>query len=321
MEGIYTEKIMSKENECIVIPIPCYQKDIISGEIVGVVEDLCNYPDEIWQNNKLWENIDFEKKYFDEIIIQFPFDGWNRSMDIPEIFYSENLVNHTDILIYTPCYVPVFPEQDDAKLYEAMKVLVEQPAVMFSDKVILHSQKEMETYLSIADELTWKKFTEGWKKKFCVSDNQYTMKTHDANTEDVYERRKALVEKCGLPIEYVDKKVLLYHIGISSILKCGDQIIDRLKETITIITNNEDRLRCIFSPSENVFELERINYELWAKYCMFIDGLSDNASVFIDEGCNALSFVDIADGYYGDGDVVAHHCRNKGIPVMIRKVF
>ena len=123
----------------------------------------------------------------------------------------------------------------------------------------------------------------------------------------------------GFPNEFQGKKILLYHIGISSLLEHKENSIDRLRETISDIFSNDDRLKCIFSPNDNVYELEHIDNELWAEYKSFIEDLQKDQRVYLDEKSNALAFVDIIAGYYGDGDEVAHRCRNKGIPVMIRK--
>ena len=114
-------------------------------------------------------------------------------------------------------------------------------------------------------------------------------------------------------------KVLLYHIGISSLLKYKEHSIDRLKNTISDIKAHKDKLNCIFAPSLNVRELERINLGLWKKYLEFEKTIEDEGQIFVDKSGDVLKYIDIVDGYYGDGGEVAHKCRNRGIPVMLRK--
>ena len=331
MEGIYFDRTAGDQNECIVAPIPCYQKNL-DGEIVGVIEDESEYPEYLNQINKdqlrdavhlmeLWENTDFEKTYYDEIVIQFPFDGWNRSMTIPPQFCSDELTKHTDKLTYSPCLVPVFPEGGDAKLYQSLKTLVEQPTVIYSDAIILHSEQEKEAYRSIADELTGGKYTEYWNSKFSVVEREkIDNNCFDRNDEKIQSTLKIrkLID-LELPEEFSGKKILLYHIGISSLMQYKENAISRLKETVLDIIGNEDRIRCIFAPHTNVNELERIDPDFWEEYKIFEKALIDEGKIYIDKSGNALKYIDIVDGYYGDGDEVAHRCRNTGIPVMIRK--
>lgn len=334
MSDIYSDRILNPNNECSVIPIPCYQKDL-EDRIIGLVEDAENYPDEVAEKTlkrlgigdtalftKLWTVLDFKETYYDEIVIQFPFDSWNRSMTIPPQFCSDELVKHTDLLTYSPCLVPVFPEGGDAKLYTSLKTLVEQPTVIYSDTVILHSQQEKEAYQSIADELTGGKNTRYWNEKFSVINTDENKKSKSDNSacgqNKAIDRDKRM-DELGLPGDFRDKKILLYHIGISSLLENKDCAVERLKETVSDITDNQDRIKCIFSPGKNVSELEHIDPDLWTKYKAFIDELSQDDRIYLDDKGDALAYIDIVDGYYGDGDVVAHRCRNKGIPVMIRK--
>lgn len=350
MEHIYEDRNLNQNNECTVVPIPCYQKNL-NDEIVGNIEDVKRYPQDIVKNTldvlglddnalfeKLWTVLDFEKTYYDEIVIQFPFDGWNRSMTIPPQFCSDELAKHTDMLTYSPCLVPVFPEEGDAKLYESLKTLIEQPTVVYSDVVLLHSEPEKEAYKSIADELTESKYTRYWNEKFSIISNaseediQENTAADDKNVEKIKgvkvnpeasndNLREKCFENLNLPADFLNKKILMYHIGISSLLDHKDCAIDRLRETIADIVSNGDSLKCIFSPHANICELERIAPELWERYVEFIVNLKNESDIYIDESENAFRFIDIIDGYYGDGDEVAHRCRNKGIPVMLRKTF
>ena len=332
MKSIYDDRCSDPNNECTVVSIPCYQKDL-DGEIIGILEDTERYPCEIVNKTldrikiddktmfeKLWTVIDFEKTYYDEIVIQFPFDGWNRSMTIPPQFCSDVLIKHTDKLTYSPCLVPVFPEGGDEKLYESLKTLVEQPTVIYPDIVVLHSEQEKDAYISIADELTTGKYTRYWNEKFIVMAGANNRLNYDKDKRHLDETiRSKYMADLGFPDDFKGKKILLYHIGISSLLEHKDCAIDRLKETITDVLRNGDRIKCIFSPSDNVYELEHIDCELWVEYKFLVEDLQKDGHIYLDKKCNALAFIDIIDGYYGDGDEVAHRCRNKGIPVMLRK--
>lgn len=317
MSRVYYEKFNNPDNECIVITLPCCQKNL-KEEIVGFIEDECSYP-KVINENLTWDKFDLEESHFDEIIFQFPFDGWNRSMTIPEKFCSDILAKHTDILIYCPCFVPKFYDKGNEKLYESLKTLVEQPAVVNADLVVLHSEKEKNTYFLLADELTHGKYTDYWKNIFTeIEDDTLKNECYEMSSSRISEKKR-YIEKLGLPIDCADKRLLLYHIGISSLLQYKERALAKLKESVYTITSHIDKIMCIFSLDNNIRELERIAPKLWKEYLLFRDMLKDKINIILDESGDVMKYIDVVDGYYGDGDEVAHRCRNKGIPVMLRK--
>lgn len=111
---------------------------------------------------------DLEKKHPDVIVIQYPFDGYSNAMRVPERFYSSNLIGVCDELWYVPSFDPEPPVSSDDKASVAIPVLIEQPAVMKADRVIVSCEDlrnfYIETMVSLAGEDTRKK----WEEKLCV---------------------------------------------------------------------------------------------------------------------------------------------------------
>ena len=353
MATVYDERVKDPQNECTIVPVPCFQKDL-DNKVIGILEDTCKYPDYVnsvkteFSNAELKEMAEQAEKmkktetlevvtvenienteeeslsedisksvsgrnYYDEIIIQFPFDMWNRSMTIAPQVCSDVLAKHTDSLIYVPCFIPEFHDRGDEKLYESLKILVEQPTVVYSDMVILHSEKERKAYLSIANELTGGRYTEYWEKKFTFIERE---KGHSEQS-----KKEEIIRELNLPYDFLDKKIVILHFCISSLLQYKEHAVKRLEDTIANITEQKEQIKYIYSQGSNVNELKRIDPKLWEEYVRFIEALKNEGTVYFDENEDAMRFISIADGYYGDGDFVAHYYRNSGVPVMIRKAY
>ena len=111
------------------------------------------------------ESFDFVGTRPDIIVTQVPFDGFDTSFTLHEFFYSSNLLRFTDELIYVPCYDVDDPEVKGDKAENAIATLVEQPAVINADKVVLASDKQRDIYLKKLIELTGEDTRSYWEQK------------------------------------------------------------------------------------------------------------------------------------------------------------
>ena len=111
---------------------------------------------------------DFEHRYADEIVIQIPYDETSTVIRLPKFFYSDNLLNYTDRLTYIPYLRPEGPKESDERSIKALSVFVEQPAVLYSDKIILESEALKKVYMDRLVELAGDRTREYWNDKLLV---------------------------------------------------------------------------------------------------------------------------------------------------------
>jgi hypothetical protein len=97
-------------------------------------------------------------------------------MAIPDILFSDNLSKYTDELIYVPCLDPNPPESEDDVAFEAIRELVEQPAVFNADKVIVSCEELRSCYISLLVEMTGEDLKDYWENKIRTRQEE---KSHD----------------------------------------------------------------------------------------------------------------------------------------------
>ena len=169
ISGLFRKMSQNTNYNITVISIPYYyhmNQRIIENQ-KSDFEEFSKIPE--LQGKLINYEENYLKKHFDKIIIQFPFDGYSGTIGIPESLYSENLKKHTDQLIYVPCLKPECPESENDVANKAMKDLIEQPAVFYSDKVVTGSEALRSYYIDTLVEMTDESNREYWNEKICVS--------------------------------------------------------------------------------------------------------------------------------------------------------
>jgi len=139
MESIWEAAMKDDECHVSVVPIPYYNiadKDNITMSYEGM-----EYPKEI--NIIDYRGYDVEKEHPEIIIIHNPYDNANKITSIPEEYYSKNIKKHTECLVYSPYFT--FSTYDVTK----SSFLFIQPGTLYSDKIIVQSERVKELFMSL----------------------------------------------------------------------------------------------------------------------------------------------------------------------------
>ena len=104
------------------------------------------------------------------IVTQFPYDETNRDVEIDERYFSKNLVNYAEKVIYVPCYDVETPEKGDEISRKALSVLIEQPAVVYADLVLLPTKGLREIYIETLSDIAGEETRAIWEKKIQTTD-------------------------------------------------------------------------------------------------------------------------------------------------------
>lgn len=143
MESIWRAAKDDPRCNCYVVPIPYYvntENNVSSASILEYEGENFNNDVQIIHYNKY--DISVEKP--DIIYIHNPYDNINTLTQVPERFFSRNLKQHTNMLVYSPYYVSLAYNKvlDKNYLYKA-------PGVFNSDKVISQSFEISELFYKI----------------------------------------------------------------------------------------------------------------------------------------------------------------------------
>lgn len=162
---LYEMSIADEKNEVYVIVLPVAFKDIYGRTTFQDAErtmDTGFLPGVVQLS---WKTVDIHLLHPDIIYIQNPYDGENPCLTIPPQFYSKQLRDDTDLLIYVPPYcVGEFGKEDYCDVYN-MKHYVTAPAVMYADRVLVQSENMKEMYIWKLTEFAGEQTRDIWEGK------------------------------------------------------------------------------------------------------------------------------------------------------------
>lgn len=149
------------------------------------------------------------------IYIHNPYDEYNKVTSVHPDFYSSIIKDYTDMLVYIPYFITA------GRLPETHSYL---PAYVYADKVILQTADMID---DIDDSIPREKLLPlGSPKKERI----IWMETHK--------------EQLVFPEEWKKrasgKKVILYNISISGLLKDREKILDKMEEVFSLVASRDD---------------------------------------------------------------------------------
>ena len=305
MEPVYEKYRALSDIEVKVMPLSYLDGDRLTGVNGGEHNERSLFPESM--NLVSVEEYDIAAHHPDVIITQYPYDEYGTTMDVPGFFYSKNLTLYTDRLVYVPCFDVDAPIDDDDKAAEAIKVMIEQPAVLYSDEVIVSSEAMKKLYVDTLADISGNR--EYWDCKITVYDDLEAF----SGQEDV--------GKVSLPDEWQrevgNRKIVLFGVNGAFLTEHGNDAVGKLKESMSQIEENSADVICLYAPSRDLDEIRVIDPNLWHSYKGFTDSIKDKKSVLYDADHNAEQYINFVSGYYGVAGSLAHKCRNMGKPVML----
>lgn len=157
-------KTFASDPECMtyVIPIPWYYRNY-DRSFGDMKCDKGLFPDHVPVTD--FNSYDFKRRLPDMIFIQNPYDEYNASSSVHPFFYARNLRSYTKELIYIPWFKMDEVEPDDGKSIYNMHYHVSSPGVVFSDKVIVQSDKMRQAYIDFLIHCAGENTRAVWEKK------------------------------------------------------------------------------------------------------------------------------------------------------------
>lgn len=304
MSGVWEKACREPDAEVYVVPLPYFMRNFFNEREPVKCDESDLFPLHVHVTSL--SDYDIEKRHPDVVIIQFPYDEWNSCIAIPNYFCSDNLLKFTEKLVYVPCFDAREPAEEGDRAFEALKVLIEQPAVLYSDEIILKSDGMRQFYIDTLAALVGEDTREYWEKKIIV---------------DRKERRPEQLESHDFPESWQSlmkgRKVLLYQVNVPFLLQYKETAIEKIRYTFSVIGKSGEKLVCVFSPHETIRGLGDFDADLNVKFQRVLQEVKEYENVIVDEAGEADRHIERYAGYYGNAGELAHKCRRQGIPVMI----
>ena len=308
MESVWKAVCADEKCECHVVPIPYYVKNT-EGELVEFCYDGKEFPQGVPIED--YQEYSLEKKHPDVIIIHNAYDDSNYITSVHPDFYSTELKNYTELLVYIPYFV---------SLYDVGKHYCAQPGVLMADLVFVQSETVRKTYIDEYDRILKEyglenTLTPGRKKIIALGSPKFDKaKSSNKDVIDIPEEWRNLLEQNN-------KRVVLYNTHLSGVMKTQCEVFFKNLETeLEIFKNNKDILLLWRPHPLTESTAMSMNPAAAKMYTGIVKKYREGQWGIFDDTADLYRAITLADAYYGDvSSLVPLFCLT-GKPTMVNRV-
>lgn len=293
MESIWEAAKEDKECMAYVVPVPYYEKNKQGG-----IDKVC-YEGELFPNYvpiTSYKNFSLEKETPDVIYIHNPFDGANFVTSVHPDYYSVKLKQYTDMLVYVPYYF--------MGAGGLPKTHLNLPAYQYADKIIVQDEVKAEELAEYVPEQ---------KLEILGSPKVDRLLKLQRQKEEILNHviPKAWQKKIQ------GKKVVLFNISVSGILKNSDGAIEKIRYVLSRFEEREDVV-LLWRPHPLIeATLKSMRPELYQQYIEIKENFVKKGNGILDNTADAGMSAIVADAYVGeDSSSIIHYFGVLGKPIL-----
>lgn len=281
------------------IPIPYYDRDS-DGSFREEHYEGRSFPDDVPVTR--YDEYDLGVRMPDIIFIHNPYDGGNYVTSVHPYFYSKNLKNFTDKLVYVPYFV-----LNGEGIEEAMAT---PSAVLHADYIIAQTERERQDYIRYCSKLYPQG---GFEKKVLALGSPKIDKVRSVNRENVKISEEWLERTEG-------KKVILYNTSLNGLLRDNEAYLKKMKKVFLLFQDRKDVV-ILWRPHPLMEStLLSMRTELYTQYMDLKKWFQEKDIGIYDDTADMYPAIGISDAYYGDWSSLVWLYRETGKPVMIQDV-
>lgn len=302
MESVWKAASRDEEWECLVIPIPYFNKND-DGSIGEMEYEGREFPAYVTIVD--WRNYALEQEHPDVIFIHNPYDQYNFITMVHPYFFASKLKDYTDKLVYIPYFI-----HQNEMVKEHYCVL---PGTLYADIVILQSERVREQYIKLFEagvpELVEKLGKDVIEQKFQALGSP-KMDIVEADAMEIPDEWK--------PFLVQGRKVIFFNTHLSDLMKQkSENFLKKLEWVFNFFQNREDVV-LLWRPHPLMVETAKsANPEATAPYLQLVGRYKQEKIGIYDDSADLHRAVNLSDAYYGDSSSVVELFRNQGKPVMI----
>lgn len=300
LESVWKAADEDPDCDAYVVPIPYYDRknDFSFGEMHYEGEEFPDYVPITHYNA-----YNLETRHPDAIYIHNPYDECNYVTSVDPRFYSSELKNYTNCLVY----IPYFVVSDGVPEHHCTT-----PACCYADKVILQSESVRDTYIEVFTRTYGNNFGDP-KKKFLASGSPKFDKVVNSKKEDF-----------ELPIEWKnligDKKVILYNTSVGSILRGDSAYIEKLKDVLDYFKTQMDVILWWRPHPLSTTTYDSMRPALLDEYLNLVEEYKNAGYGIYDDTPDLHRALICSDAYYGDRSSLVALYQVTGKPVLLQSL-
>ncbi len=299
-----------------VVPIPYYDKNADGSFREGHYEgDL--FPDYVPIAD--YNDYDFKERRPDIIYIHNPYDGCNCATSVHPFFYSANLKQYTDELVYIPYFILQETDPADEQAVESIRHFCLLPGVFRADKVIVQSEAMRQIYINVLVKEIGEKSRGIWEKKI-----------FGLGSPKVDKLVRTKKEELEIPEEWLRiirkpdgsrKKIIFYNTGVSMLLKYEERMLEKMKNVFRIFKENRQGTALLWRPHPLMkATIESMRPRLWQEYEEITEQYKQEGWGIYDDSAEIVRAIILSDAYYGDPSSVVQLYERTGKPLMIQNM-
>ena len=318
LESVFKAADEDPDCDAYVIPIPYFDKNP-DGSFREEHYEGDLYPKDIPITR--YEDYDFENRQPDLIFIHNPYDECNYVTSVHPFFYSKNLKQFTEQLVYIPYFILDEIDPENPQAVEGMKHFCTVPAVIYADKVIVQSEDMRKIYVNVMTE-----YAKGSK-----ADRKYwEAKILGLGSPKVDKVLRTKKEELEIPEEWLKviekedgswKKVIFYNTSVTALLEHGEKMLVKMRDVFRVFRENVEEVALLWRPHPLIqATIESMRAELWEEYRELVKVYKEEGWGIYDDTADLDRAIALCDGYYGDHSSVVKLCQEAGKAVMVQNV-
>ncbi|MCI9487778.1 MAG: hypothetical protein HFI64_12610 [Lachnospiraceae bacterium] len=313
LESVWRAADADPACDAYVIPIPYYDKNP-DGSFREMHYEGNDYPDYVPVTD--YRAYDFEKRHPDVLFIHNPYDDANYVTSVPPYFYSKNLKEYTDLLVYIPYFILGEISPDNDKAIEGMKHFCTTPGVLYANKVIVQSEDMRKIYIKVLTEELGEQSRSYWEEKILGLGSPKVDKVMATGRDQVEipEEWRSVVEKP----DGSRKKIIFYNTTVGALLHNNEQMLNKIKHVLQVFRENQGEVALLWRPHPLMkATIESMRPHLWRGYQEILDQYQAEGYGIYDDSPDLDRAIILSDAYYGDWSSVVQLYEKTGKPIMI----
>lgn len=311
MESVWEAACKDPDCDVYVVPLPYYDKKT-DGSLDKMHYEGNEFPDYVPVTS--WEKYAVSERCPDIAYIHNPYDNANRVTSIHPDFYAKELKKYVGLLVY----IPYFITQGDVPTHFCVL-----PGTLFSDKVIVTTEKEKNTYINELKKFETENNCSGkfgnLEEKFLILGSPKVDKVLSTTRDNVTvpkEWHDLIIKPDGSR-----KKVILYNTTIQPLLNHKEEYLDKIQEVLNFFYEKRDEYTLLWRPHPLMeTTLSSMLPGLYERYKKILVEYNNKAFGIYDDTADIHRAIALSDAYYGDKGSVAVLYKETGKPCMIQNV-
>lgn len=316
LESVWRAADQDENCDAYVVPIPYYDKNP-DGSFGKMHYEGNLYPADVPVVD--YQEYDFAGRHPDVIFIHNPYDDCNFVTSVPPFFYSKNLKQYTDKLVYIPYFVLAEIKPEDRRAIEGMAHFCTCPGVLNADRVIVQSKDMRRVYIQVLTEAVGENTRKIWEEKILgLGSPKFDKLLHTEKKDvDMPEDWLGMIQKA----DGSWRKIVLYNTSVNALLHHNEKMLQKIKNVLEIFKEERADVTLLWRPHPlTEATISSMRPGLWKAYREIVARYREEGWGIYDDTTDLDRALILSDAYYGDGSSVVQLCRHIGMPVMIQDV-